>query len=209
MTLRKWGALASFVLVATFITSPLIVVIYLTTPYPSGHIGYQFADFLSGPLWAASLMMVVFALRERIGERAPRRMLIVLLAATLSAALMICVAMFRSVHRDFHFYHPALRIVVSALIAAGRHFLGWALLALASVGWTTRQLPRGLSALWFVSGILSLFAYLLAGYSEQVSNTYDGLAWLLYAIPTIWLGLLLWTAGPRDIQAAAEDPMPA
>jgi hypothetical protein len=202
MSIQKWGALASLVLVATFITSPLIFVTYLTTPYPSGRMWYEFADFLSGPLWAASLMTVVFALRERVGERAPRRMLIVLLAATLSAALMICVAFIRSVHRDYPYYEPAFEIIVPALMAAGRHFLGWALLVLASLGWTTQQLPRVLNALFFVSGILSLFAYLWAGH--PYADMYDALVWLLYTIPTIWLGILLWTAGPAETQAPSE-----
>lgn len=218
MTFQKWGALASFVVAATFFASPLIVVIYLTTPYPSGRVWYQFSDFLSGPLWAASLMMVVFALRERVGERAPRRMSIVLLAATLSTGLLICAAIIRSVHRDFQYFNPTrmdetslllilntLSVVVPAVVAAGRHFLGWMLLALASVGWTTLQLPRGMSALFAISGVLSLLAYLWAVYPEQPADVLNGLAWLMFAIPMIWLGIMLWTAETTVTQAPIEN----
>jgi hypothetical protein len=72
VTLQKWGGLASFLLAMAFIIAPLI---YLTGDLRTaiGPFAYRMADFLYGPVWAASLVTAVFALRERIGEGAPRR----------------------------------------------------------------------------------------------------------------------------------------
>jgi hypothetical protein len=70
---QKWGGVASFLLAGSFIVSSLI---YLTGNLRDamGPFTYSLADFLYGPVWAASLVTLVFALRERIGARAPRRM---------------------------------------------------------------------------------------------------------------------------------------
>src|SRR5205814_704708 len=42
---------------------------------------FDLADFLFGPVWGISLVIATLALRERIGEAAPRRMFLALLAA--------------------------------------------------------------------------------------------------------------------------------
>jgi hypothetical protein len=80
VTLQKWGGLTSFLLAGAFIAPSLI---YLTGDLraASGPLAYALADFLYGPVWAASLVTAVFALRERIGERAQRRMTLALLAS--------------------------------------------------------------------------------------------------------------------------------
>ena len=72
--------------------------IYLTGDLraPFGPVVYALADFLYGPVWAASLIAAVFALRERIGEHAPRRISLALLAALVAAAAMVGVACMRS-----------------------------------------------------------------------------------------------------------------
>src|ERR1051325_10622596 len=70
----KSAALISSILLAvTFLVAPLI---YLMGNLRDalGPLSYDVADFLYGPVWAASLVSVVFILRERVGERAPRRM---------------------------------------------------------------------------------------------------------------------------------------
>ena len=84
VTIQKWGGLASFLMAVAFIVPSLI---YLTGNLRDaiGPLAYALADFLYGPVWAASLVTAVFALRERIGERAPRRMTLALLAALLAA----------------------------------------------------------------------------------------------------------------------------
>ena len=70
MTIQKWGGLASFLLAAAFVVAPFIYLVgNLRDAF--GPFTYALADFLYGPVWAASLVTAVFALRERIGA-APR-----------------------------------------------------------------------------------------------------------------------------------------
>ncbi len=153
MTMQKWGGLASFLLPAGFLVAPLI---YLVGDLrnPLGPLGYALADFLYGPVWAASLITAVFALRERSGERASNRMALALLAAVLAGGAMVLVACIRAANRQYHLGHPELQLeesipvlvvwttIVAGITAAGWHFLGWALLLLGSAAWTTALLPR-------------------------------------------------------------------
>ncbi|MFZ5818661.1 MAG: hypothetical protein ACOYYJ_02065, partial [Chloroflexota bacterium] len=72
MTINKWGGLASFLLTASFVFAPLI---YLTGNLRDavGVFTYDLADFLYGPILSASIVTLVYVLRERIGARASRR----------------------------------------------------------------------------------------------------------------------------------------
>src|SRR5262245_150004 len=105
--IQKWGGLASFLLGVAFIVAPLIYLIGNLRD-ALGAFGYSVADLLYGPVWAASLVTMVSALRERMGERAPRRMSMALLAAALAAATMVIVACIRSANRAYHLHHPEL-----------------------------------------------------------------------------------------------------
>jgi hypothetical protein len=159
VALQKWGGVASFLMAAAFIVAPLI---YLTGNLRAalGPLTYDLADFLYGPLWAASLVTAVFALRERIGGSAQRRMTLSLLAAVLAAGAMVAVACIRSANRHYHIDHPELHLEESAtvlvvwttllagLTSAGWHFLGWSFVLIGSAGWSTRRLPRLLSLLY-------------------------------------------------------------
>lgn len=203
-TVQKLGGLASFLLAVAFIVAPLIYLVgNLREPF--GPFAYDLADFLYGPLWAASLVTVVFALRERIGTRASRRMSLALLAAVLAAGAMVAVACIRSANRHYHLNHPELHLetsstvllvwatLVAGVTGAGWHFLGWAWVLVGSAGWTSGRLPRLLSGLYLVAGGLSLFVYLLP------NN--EGTAVVLSLVVSIWQGILLLIAGPEEIQA--------
>jgi hypothetical protein len=201
MRLQKWGGLASFLMAPAFIAPSLI---YLTQDLREamGPAAYALADFLYGPVWAAGLVTVVFALRERIGERAPRRMTLALLAAMLAAGAFVAVACIRSANRHYHLIHPELHLetsetvllvwttLVAGMLATAWHFLGWTWIAVGSAGWTSRRLPRVLSALYLVAGTLSLFVYLLPVLEET--------AQALGVIVSIWLGIVLWKAEPGE-----------
>src|SRR5512137_607245 len=104
VAIQKWGGLASFLMAVTFIVPSWI---YLTGNLRDalGPLAYSLADFLYGPVWAASLVTAVLALRERIGERAPRRMTLALLAAFIAAAAFVGVACIRSANRHYHLIH--------------------------------------------------------------------------------------------------------
>ena len=205
-TLQKWGGFAAFVLAVTFIVPRLI---YLTGDLRAafGPLTYDLGDFLYGPVWAASLVTMVFALRERIGNRASRRMSLALLAAVLAAGAMVSVACIRSANRHYHLIHPELHLeeasdvlvvwttIVAGLTGAGIHFLGWALVLVGSAGWASGRLPRLLSLLYLVAGTVSLFAYLLPGDEANVVA--------LGVVVSIWQGILLWRAEPVDTQTPA------
>jgi hypothetical protein len=204
VTLQKSGGLASFLLAVAFVVPSWI---YLTGNLQAsyGPLAYHLADFLYGPVWAASLVTAVFALREHIGERAPRRMSLALLAAVLAAGAMVAVACIRSANRQYHLMHPELHLetsttvlvvwatIVAGVTAAGWHFLGWALVLIGSAGWTTRQLPRVLSVVYLAGGIASWFVYL--------QPELEGGAMMLGVVASIWQGILLWRARPRETQA--------
>lgn len=200
----KWGGLASFLLAVTFIVAPLI---YFAGNLRDamGPLSYDIADFLYGPVWAASLVTAIFTLRERMGEYAPRRMSLALLAALLSAGATVAVACIRASNRHYHLMHPELNLemstpvlvvwttLVAGMAATAWHFLGWALLLIGAAGWTSRRLPRLLSVLYLVAGISSLFVYLLPN-SEMNAATFG-------VMVSIWQGILLWKAEPGETHA--------
>ena len=201
---RKWGAVASFLLAVAFIVAPLI---YLMGNLRDamGVFAYDLADFLYGPTLAASLVTVTYVLRERIGERASRRMDLALLAAALAAGGMAAVAFIRASNRHYHLMHPELNLensstvlivwttLVAGVSALGFHFLGWTFLLVGSAGWTTGLFPRVLSILYLLAGTLSLFVYLFPDS--------EGGVLLLGLIVSIWQGILLWKAEPGETQA--------
>lgn len=205
LTIQKWGGLASFLMAVAFIAPSWI---YLTGNLQdaTGPLIYALADFLYGPVWAASLVAAVFALRERIGERAPRRMTLALLAAFVAAGATVGVACIRSANRRYLLIHPELSpgtsttvlvtwtTIVEGVIATGWHFLGWALVLVGSAGWTTRQLPRVLSMLYLVGGAASLFVYVLPDIAANIVA--------LGVVVSIWQGILLWKAEPGETQAS-------
>jgi len=203
-TIQKWGGLASFLLAVAFIVPAFI---YLTGNLreANGPLAYALADFLSGPVWAASLITTVLALRERIGEYAPRRMSLALWAALLAAAAMVAVACIRSANRQYHLAHPELHLensstvlvvwttLVAGVTGTGWHFLGWAWALVGWAGWTSRRFPRVLSVLYWVAGIVSMFVYVLP-------DT-EGNAVALGVVVSIWQGILLWKTEPGEATA--------
>jgi hypothetical protein len=198
--LRLTALVSSILLAVSFILAPMIYLVGNLRD-AMGPFTYNLADFLYGPVWAASLISIVFVLRERIGEYAPRRMSLALWAAILAAATMILIACVRSANRQYHLLHPELHLeesttvlivwgtLLTGLTGAGWHFLGWALTLVGSAGWTSRQLPRLLSGLYMATGITAWFVYLLP--------VNEGLATLLGVIVIIWQGILLWKVEPQ------------
>lgn len=195
--IRKWGSIAAFVLAITFfVPGSIYLVGNLRTAM--GPFAYHLADFLYGPVWSVSLIAMVFALREKIGNHAPRRMSLALLSAFLSAGMMVAVAFIRSSNRQYHILHPELNLqdsipvlliwgtLITGLTSVGWHFLGWAQILISSANYTLHQMPRLLSLLYFAAGIVSLFVYLFP--------VAEGLGMLLGMVISIWQGALLWKA---------------
>ena len=200
---RSAALISSILLALAFIVAPLIYLVGNLRD-AMGPFAYSLADFLYGPVWAAALVTLVFTLSERIGEYAPRRMSLALLAAALAAGMFVAVACIRSANRHYHMIHPELHLETSSTVlivwttlvagvsGAGWHFLGWAFVLVGSAGWTSGRLPRLLSVLYLVAGITSLFVYLLP------DN--EGLAGMLGVVVAIWQGILLWKAKPEEKQ---------
>ena len=199
-SIQKWGGLASFVLVAASVSSSLI---YLMGSLQDtmGVFAYALADFLYGPVWAASLITMVFALREYMGVYAPRRMDLVLLLSIAAACAFVAVACIRSANRHYHLTHPELHLesslavltvwatLIAGVIGAAWHIFGWALLWIASAGWTSKRLPRALSTLYVLGGLTSLFVY-------QLPDA-EGAAAALSMVISLWQGILFLRTVPH------------
>ena len=200
-SIQKWGGLASFVLAVALVSSALI---YLMGNLRDamGVFAYSLADLLYGPIWAVSLITVVFAIRDRIGVYAPRRMDMALLASIAAACAFVAVACIRAANRRYHLIHPELHLessitvltvwatLVAGVIGTAWHFFGWALLLIGSAGWTSKRLPRALSVLYLGGGIMSLFVY-------QLPDIEGGAAALSVVI-SIWQGILLLKTESRE-----------
>jgi hypothetical protein len=86
---------------------------------------------------------------------------------------------------------------VAGVTGAGWHFLGWSFLLIGSAGWTTTILPRALSVLYLVGGIVALFVYLLPDL--------EGFAGMLVIVISIWQGLLLWRSRPEETETSESN----
>jgi hypothetical protein len=208
VTNQKWGGLASFLLAVTFIVPQFIYLVgNLRSAY--GPFAYSLADLLAGPVWAASLVMMVFTLREQIGEHAPRRLSLAFLAAAFAAGAMVAVACIRAANRHYHLIHPELHLensievlavwttLVGGISAVGWHFLGWTWLLIGWESLTPYHLPRLLTALYWMGGAVSLFVF--------VWPDLEGPAGALSIIISIWQGILLWRAEPDKPRISMES----
>jgi hypothetical protein len=163
-----------------------------------GVFAYDLADFLYGSVLSASLITMTYVLREQIGKHAKRRMDLALLSAVLAAVGVAAVAFIRASNRHYHLLHPELNLennqtvllvwttLVAGVSGLGFHFLGWTFMLLGSAGWTSKFFPTALNILYFLAGIISMFAYL--------SRDSDYGAAFLGAIISMWQGILLWKA---------------
>ena len=177
-------------------------IIYLTGNLQDalGPFTYSLADFLYGPVWAASLITAVFAIRERISEDAPRRMNLALIASFAAACGFVVVASIRSSNRNYHLIHPEMHLessevvltvwstLVAGAIGAAFHFLGWALLLIGSAGWASMLIPRVLSSIYLWAGTMCLLVFLLPDLEPS--------AMALIVIASIWQGYLLTKGEP-------------
>lgn len=211
MQIHKWGGIASFLMALAYII-PGLIYLMGDLRHALGLLAYDLADFLYGPVWAASLVMVFFALKERMGELAPRRMSVAFLASVLAAGAFIAVACIRSANRHYHLSHPELHLedsatvlilwttLVAGVIGTAWHFLGWAWVMVGSAGWSSRQLPRALSAVYLAGGVASLFVYRLP--------VLEGAVITLGILVGIWQGILLWRSEPEGEKALEMETEP-
>jgi tryptophan-rich sensory protein len=191
--LQRWGGIAAFALAFAAIGANGV---YLTGNLnePGGILAYDVADFLAGPVWAASLVTMVLALREHIGELAPRRMNLALGIALLAAAAMLSVALMRSANRHYHLIHPELHLgdsyvmvvwttLIAGISATAFHLYGWASVLIGWAGQASKRIPVVLSALYVAVGVAALFVYL--------QPELEGAVLMFGSLTLIWQGILL------------------
>lgn len=209
--IQRWGGLASFIMVVALVAAHMI---YLSGDLRDawGSLSYTLADLLYGPVFGASLVMVVYALRERVGDRAPRLMTLALLMALAAACAFVAVASIRSTNRTYHVTHPELNLqsstmvltmwatLVAGVIGAAWHFLGWAFVLIGSAGWTSRRLPRILSGLYLFAGAVSLSVFIAPGM--------EGNAIVLTLVISVWQAILLWTSAPGVTSSPGKNASP-
>lgn len=210
MTMSKWGGLASLVLAAAYIVPALI---YLMGDLRAafGPLAYSLADFLSGPVWAASFIAVFWVVRTRVGGLARQRMAWATGATWVAAAAMVAVACIRSANRAYHLAHPDLHLedsitvlavwstLVAGVLGAGWHFWGWSLVLLGTAGWATRRLPLGLSTLYIAAGIPAWFVY--------VAPDLEGGVVALGVLVSVWQAVHLF--GDKTSESHASAPVVA
>ena len=219
MTTKKLGSIASFVQAVIFLMTPVIY--FVIVPAATGLTGsdfsdpfklrsvlanpvFDFGDFLLGPLWAASLVISLVAMREYFNDAAPRQMQLAVIFSSLSAALFVAGGIVQTTGRHYISTNPeltanvfesifrSLSMVVPGLTSSGRHFLGWTLILLGMTGWRTSKLPRTLCIIYFIGALLALFAYLSPGIGELI--LLPGIIW------NIWQGIILWRNDTTVIQ---------
>jgi len=202
--LQRWGGAASIVMASAFIAAPLI---YLTGNLrdPLGALTYSLADLLYGPVWGVCLVVSMLALRERIGAAARGRMSVAVPVAIAAAAVFLAVALIRAANREYHITHPELGLennisvlvvwttFITGLTGAGWHLLGWTWILTGWAGWSSRLLPRPLSLLYVLTGILSLSVYLQP--NSDLGASLPG------AVLALWQGIVLLSPPPARSDA--------
>lgn len=119
--------------------------------------------------------------------------------STTHKGAFVGVACIRSANRHYHLLHPDLHLetsttvlvvwatLVAGVIGTAWHCLGWVWVLIGSAGWTSRRLPRGLSALYLAGGAMALFVYLLPDMEANAAA--------LGVVISSWQGILFWKAG--------------
>ena len=194
-TLRRGGAVASFLMAVALFLGPLIY-LFGNLRDAMGALGYSLADLLYGPVLGASIMVVMAALRARMGADAPTRMSLANKGAVLAAGAFVLMACIRAANRAYHLHHPELQLEDSSVVltvwgtlvagvnGAAWQFLGWMDALVGWAGWTSRKLPRLLSGLFVLAGAPALFVYQWEGVLEPHAGFFA-------MAVSVWLGVYL------------------
>jgi len=120
---------------------------------------------LESILFSIAFVLIVLALLERMQASAPNLMRIVVIGVSIACALWLAAALIDIVAKpsiisakDASAFRVAMGVVLGLYIA-GDHALGWVLLLIAWAALKTRGLPRILSYLLVLSGILGILEF--------------------------------------------------
>jgi hypothetical protein len=140
-------------------------------------------------LWSIFLILIVLALRERMQAGAPNLMRIVVIGASISCALWLATGLIEIVGnpsivsaKDASAFR-ALMGVFFGLSNAGDHASGWVVLLIGWAALKTRGLPRILSYLSVLLGIIAILEF--AVQPLVFVNVFLSIVW------SLWLGVVL------------------
>jgi hypothetical protein len=139
--------------------------------------------------WSIAFILIVLALRERMQTSAPNLMRIALIGVSISCALWLAAGLINIVGmpsivsaKDASAYR-AVWGVYFGLSIAGDHALGWVLLLIGWAALKTRGLPRILSYLSVLLGIIGILEFAVQPF--MFVFLFLGIVWGL------WLGVVL------------------
>jgi hypothetical protein len=144
---------------------------------------------LESILMSIAFILIVLALRERMQAGAPNLMRIVVIGVSIACALWLASALIDIVGSPSIVSAQdvsARRAVIAmyfGLIIAGDHAFGWVLLLIGWVALKTRGLPRILSYLLMLCGILGILEFAVQPF--MFVGLILGIVWGL------WLGVVL------------------
>jgi hypothetical protein len=140
-------------------------------------------------LWSIALILIVLALRERMQASAPNLMRIAVIGVSISCALWLAAGLIDIVGnpsivsaKDVSAYR-AVTGVYLGLSIAGDHAVGWVLLLIGWAALKTKGLPRILSYLSVLVGIIMILEF--AVQPLMLVSLFFGIVWGL------WLGVVL------------------
>ena len=140
-------------------------------------------------LWTIAFVLIVLALRERMQTTAPNVIGIVVIGISIACALWLAVGLIGIVGmpsivsaKDASAYRAVMGVYLGLSIAAD-HALGWVLLLIGWAALKTRVLPRILSYLLILYGIVAIFEF--AVHPFMFVGVILGIIW------GVWLGVVL------------------
>lgn len=162
------------------------------TIYADSPIGSRLLSPL-GILIGILLLLIALALQERMQTKAPHLMRLAVMAASVSCALYLTITISSTISlasmsgaRDISVYRVAL-VIFSGLRSAASNAWGWALLLSGWAALRTCALPRILSCMILVCGVMAIIRYIL----PPLPNPFGLIVALLFAISMVWLGVVL------------------
>lgn len=209
MKLQKIGGYASIVLVCVVVAALMgALSIYsrygfaepgarfnpanVMTIYADSPIGARLSSLI-GILIGVLLLLIALALQERMKAKAPNLMCLAVIAASVSCALYLTITISSTISlasmldaRDISVYRVAL-VIFAGLRSAASHAWGWALLLSGWAALKTNALPRTLSYIILLCGVMAIIRYILPPFP----NPFGLMVALLSAIGMLWLGVVL------------------
>jgi hypothetical protein len=140
-------------------------------------------------LFSIALILIALALRERMQAGVPNLMQIVVIGVSIACALLLAAALIEITtsptiaSAQNLSTRRAVTAIYFGLIFAGDHALGWVLLLIGWAALKTKGLPRILSYLLMLYGIVAIFEF--AVHPFMFVGVILGIIW------GVWLGVVL------------------